>query len=72
MNKQPVNITNIIKKYGPGYVAKTKKSGRVVAHARTLDVLFDKTKDREDLTIAWVPKEGGRYVFGVSIRIRAN
>ena len=69
MGSKPKDITKLMKKYGPGYIAKTKKSGRVVAHARAIDVLFEKTKDRDDVIIAWVPKEGGRYVFGISIRI---
>ena len=70
MADKPKDITRLIKRYGPGYVAKTKKSGRVVAHARHIDILFEKTKDRDDVIISWVPKEGGRYVFGVSVRVR--
>ena len=62
---KPVNITSIIKKYGPGYVAKTQK-GRVVAHDKRIDILFNKVKDRDDVIISWVPKPGARYVFRIS------
>ena len=59
----PININPLIKRYGPGYVAKAKKSGRVVAHAKRLDVLFRKVKKKEDVVISWIPKRGARYVF---------
>ncbi len=60
---EPVNISSLIKKYGPGYIAKSKKTGRVVAHAKKLNVLFEKTRERKDVVITWVPKSGARYVF---------
>ena len=60
---KPINISSLVKRYGPGYVAKTKKTGRVVAHAKRLDVLFRKVKKKEDVIISWVPKRGARYVF---------
>lgn len=63
---KPVNISSLVKKYGPGYVAKSKKTGRVIAHAKSLDVLFAKTKKRVDVTIGWIPKFGARYVFRFS------
>lgn len=62
-----LNISSIIKKYGPGYVAKNRKTGRVVAHAKRLDVLFGKAKKRTDVVISWVPKKGARYVFRISV-----
>lgn len=64
---EPTNITPLVKKYGPGYIAKSKKTGRVVAHAKRIDVLFNKTKDRKDIVIKWIPKSGARYVFKISI-----
>lgn len=64
---KPVNISTLIKKYGPGYVAKSRKTGKVVAHAKRLDVLFEKTKKRKELTISWVPKKGTRYVFRIPL-----
>jgi hypothetical protein len=63
---KPINISRIVKKYGPGYVAKSQKTGRVVAHAKRLDLLFEKTSKRRDVTIAWVPKGHAKYVFRIS------
>lgn len=56
-----------MKKYGPGYVAKAVKSGKVLAHAKKLDVLFKKTKKRRDVVISWIPKYGQRYAFRISL-----
>jgi len=64
---KPINISSLIKKYGPGYVAKSRRTGRVVAHAKRLDLLFKKTKKRADVVISWVPKSGARYVFRISV-----
>ncbi|MEK9143003.1 MAG: hypothetical protein AAB481_00010 [Patescibacteria group bacterium] len=64
---KPINISSLIKKYGPGYVAKNKKTGRVVAHAKRLDVLFEKTRKKTDITIAWIPQGNTKYVFRVSL-----
>lgn len=36
---KPINITSYVKEYGPGYIAKSKKTGRVIAHAKRLDFL---------------------------------
>ena len=60
---KPINISSLMKKYGPGYIAKHTKSGKVVAHAKKLDVLFKMTKKRSDVVISWIPKYGTRYVF---------
>lgn len=67
MYMKPVNISEIVKKYGPGYIAKSRKTGRVIAHAKRLDLLFKKTSKRTDVTISWVPKSNVKYVFRVSI-----
>lgn len=64
---EPIDISSIIKKYGPGYIAKNKKTGRVIAHSKRLDFLFEKTKDKTDIVISWVPKKGARYVFKISL-----
>ena len=63
---KPLNISPLIKKYGSAYVAKNRRTGRVIAHAKTLDVLFEKTKRKQDLVISWIPKSGARYVFKIS------
>lgn len=60
---KPVNISSLIKKYGPGYVAKSKKTGKVIASAKRLDFLFKKTKDKTNIVISWIPKKDARYVF---------
>lgn len=63
---KPINISELVKEYGPGYVAKSRKTGRVIAHAKRLDLLFKKTGKRTDVTISWVPKSNARYVFRIS------
>ena len=64
---KPINISSLIKKYGPGYVAKQQKTGRVVAHDRRIDTLLKKTGKRTDVIISWIPKPGARYVFRISL-----
>ena len=64
---KPIDISSLIKKYGPGYVAKSRKTGRVIGHAKKLDVLFKKTGKRADVTISWIPKSNAKYVFRISL-----
>ncbi|PIP57563.1 hypothetical protein COX03_02360 [Candidatus Woesebacteria bacterium CG22_combo_CG10-13_8_21_14_all_39_10] len=64
---KPINISSLIKKYGSSYVARNKKTGRVVANAKRLDILVKKIKKRTDLTISWVPRNNARYVFKISL-----
>ena len=59
---KPVDISSYIKKYGPGYIAKSRKTGRVIAHAKRLDVLFKKTGKSTDVTFSWVPKHNAKYL----------
>jgi hypothetical protein len=63
---KPINISSLIKKYGAGYVAKNKKTGRIIAHAKRLDLLFAKTKRKNNLVISWIPQKNARYVFKIS------
>lgn len=66
-----INITHLIKKYGPGYIAKGKKSGKVVAHANRVDNLMEKVKPlKQEVIISWIPKYGARYVFSISLCLR--
>lgn len=70
---KPIDITKLTEKYGPGYIAKEKKSGRIVAHASRVDVLLKKVKGEKkgkEVIISWVPKHGARYVFSLSLRVR--
>lgn len=67
----PINITRLTKEYGPGYIAKDKKSGRVVAFAHRVDLLLKQVnKNKEEVVISWVPKHGARYVFRLSLCVR--
>lgn len=61
----PINITHLTEEYGPGYIAKDKKTGKVVAHARRVDILMEKIKKekRNEIVISWIPKHGARYLF---------
>jgi hypothetical protein len=63
---KPINITSLIKKYGPGYVAKNKKTGKIIAHAKRLDFLFRKIEGKANVVVSWIPKKGARYVFRIS------
>lgn len=68
----PINITKLTEKYGPGYVAKEKKSGKIVAHSSRVDTLMKKiksSKKEKEVVISWIPKQGARYVFNISICI---
>lgn len=64
-----IDITYLTEKYGPGYIAKEKKSGKIIAHVSRVDVLMKKVKSEKrekEVVISWVPKHGARYVFNVS------
>lgn len=68
-----INITALTEKYGPGYIAKDKKSGRILAHSSRVDTLMKKIKDEKkekEVVISWIPKHGARYVFNISLRVR--
>lgn len=73
MNKiKSNNITALTEKYGPGYIAKDKKSGRIVGHSSRVDALMKKVKagkKGKEVIISWIPKHGARYVFNISLRI---
>lgn len=60
-----INITKLTEKYGPGYIAKDKNSGKIVAHASRVDTLMKKVKSKKEkeVVISWVPKHGAQYVF---------
>ena len=51
-----INISTLIKKYGPGYVAKNKKSGKIIASAKRLDLLFQKVGKNPILLLPGSPK----------------
>ncbi|HTK03307.1 MAG TPA: hypothetical protein VL401_00865 [Alphaproteobacteria bacterium] len=64
---KPINISSLVKKYGASYIARSQKTGKIVADSKRIDLLIKKTKDRSDLTISWVPKDNARYVFKISL-----
>lgn len=68
MAKDPNDMTHIVKTYGPGFVARSIKSGRVVAHAKEFGKLWDQVKDKEsfkknELEIMHVPQYGIHSVY---------
>ena len=65
-----INITALTEKYGPGYIAKDKKTGRIVASAKRVDTLMKKVKggkEEKEVIISWIPKHGAQYVFNISL-----
>ena len=60
---KPVNISSLVKKYGASYVARSQKTGKVVAHSKRIDILVKKMKEKLGVTISWVPRDNARYVF---------
>ncbi|MBU1323473.1 hypothetical protein KKE48_04430 [Patescibacteria group bacterium] len=64
---KPVNISPLVKKYGASYVARSKKTGKVLAHSKRIDVLVKKMKKKLGVTISWVPRDNVRYVFEISL-----
>ena len=64
---KPVNISPLVKKYGASYVARSKKTGKVLAHSKRIDVLVKKMKEKLGVTISWVPRDNTRYVFKISL-----
>ena len=66
--KDPEAFARMMKRYGPGFVALSKKSGRVVAHAREFGKLWQKIRGRKSfkedgLKITHVPGYGTKSVY---------
>jgi len=73
--KKPVNLTNLSKKYGPGFVARVKGTTRVIGYAKRPNSLLLKIKNKKEfkenkVTISWIPKYGARYVFRIPFCLR--
>lgn len=62
-----INITALTKKYGNQYIAKSEKTGKVLAHSERVDMVFKKVKNKKDIIISWIPKYGTTYVFRISL-----
>lgn len=72
--RKVVDFTKISKEYGQCYVARLKGTNKIVAHAKTVNKLVDKIKDKKEfnqdkVVISWVPKYGARYLFRISLRL---
>lgn len=56
------NYTSIVKKYGPGFVALSKKTGKVIASGRNIKELWEKADkkriDFSNIVISHLPKYG--------------
>lgn len=67
MNKKSDKFVNLIKKYGPGFVAVSKSSGRVVAHGRDIEKMYQnadkKGIDYSKVVISHVPKFGSLSLY---------
>jgi len=66
--KKTINLTNLAKEYGPGYVARIINSTKILAHHSRVDKLLEKIKNKKEfkenkVVISWIPKYGARYVF---------
>ena len=62
MDKVTRNFTSFSKKYGPGFVAYSKKSGRVLAHGKDIKKMYEdaerKNLDLTGVVISHVPQYG--------------
>jgi len=73
--RKTINLTNLAKKYGPGYVARIANTTTILAFHKRADRLLEKIKDKKEfkenrVIISWIPKYGGRYVFKISLYLR--
>lgn len=68
--KEPKNFLHLMKKYGPGFVAFSKKNGRVLAYGKDIKKLWEtaekKRVDFSKIVISHIPKYG--TVNSLSIR----
>lgn len=74
MTKKSINLTNLSREYGPGYVARIEGTAKIIAHARRADTLVKKVQNKKEfkedrVVISWIPKYGARYVFRISFRL---
>lgn len=70
MKKPASRFVHLMKQYGPGFVALSKRSGRVVAHGRDIKAMWEQAEkkkvDFSNISVAHVPKYGSlsAYVRG--------
>ena len=62
MDKTSKNFVGFMKKYGPGFVAVSKKSGRVLAHGMDIKKMYEDAENKEvdftNVIISHVPRYG--------------
>jgi len=67
MKKQGQKFVSLMKRYGPGFVAFSEASGRVLAHGRDIKKMWeDAEKKRIDFSkvvISHVPKYGSLSLY---------
>ena len=68
--KSPKSFGKMIKKYGPGFVALSQKSGRVVASGKTMQEVWEKEKKKKrlkenEVRIRHVPPPNTLLAYGV-------
>lgn len=71
--KGPKNLVNWQKKYGPGFVCYSTKTGRVKAYGKNIKVLYEMIKkkkiDRQETSILYIPGYKSTNVFQISLPI---
>ena len=70
MNQSTINtrkFLNLMKKYGPGFVALSKTSGRVLAYGKDIKKMWEKAEkknvDFTKITVTHVPKYGSVSLY---------
>lgn len=67
MNKKGEKFINLAKRYGPGFVAVSKTSGRVIAHGRDIKKMYEDADKKginySNVVISHVPKYGSLSLY---------
>ena len=67
MKKQGQKFVSLMKRYGPGFVAFSEASGRVLAHGRDIKRMWEdaekKQVDFSKVVISHVPKYGSLSLY---------
>lgn len=72
MGSDPKNFLKIMKKYGPGFVAFSKKSGRVLAYGKDIKKLWENAEKKRinfsKIVISHIPKYGTVSLYFINGR----
>lgn len=67
MVKDAKKFVYLMKQYGPGFVAISKNSGRVLAHGKDIKEMWEQAEERgvnlSNVTIAHVPRYGTVNIY---------